>query len=665
MEFSNGTVIKKPKRLTSVVWNHFERVKKADICYAICVHCNKTLSGSRNSGTTHLRNHLLRCLKRSNYDVSQLLGKRRKKDNTVTVTHYNFNDGLQKDEYIPVATIKVEQGPKREEVITIAGSTRFDQERSRLDLAHMIILHEYPLSMVDHNAFKVFVENLQPFFDITTNSVVEIDCIAIYDKQKQKVYGIINRLSGRISVSIDVWNSPESARYLCLTAHYIDEDWTLQKKTLNFIKIDAAHTEDVHSEVVIRCLMDWNIECRVFSMAFSDLFTREDIVCRIKDHLSQNRPLLCNARLFDVRCAAQVLSLLVEDAMDALHEVTHKIRKSIRYIKSSQTMQGKFSEIAQQVGIDNEKSLSLDCPTKWNSTFFMLETVLAYRAAFALLREQDPSYLVHLSEEEWEWASSITRYWKLFVEITNVFLGNTTPTANIYFADICDVHVQLIDWCKSSDEFINSVALKMKAKFEIYWDKCCLSLAVAAILDPRFKMKLVEYYYPQIYGNRARDHIKEVSDTIKDLFEEYSIGSTSTSVYHCPVPSSGIASNEPRDQLKGFDKFLNETSQSQNGISDLDKYLEEPVFPRNYDFNIFSWWKVHTARYPILPMMARDVLGIPMSTIVLDLYRSSLKPNTVQALICAQDWLLTELERTQRIFLFFYFYFGCTPPLPS
>lgn len=656
MEITSETVIKKPKRLTSVVWNHFERVKKADICYAVCVHCNKRLSGSSNSGTTHLRNHLMRCLKRSNYDVSQLLAKRRKKDTTVTLTSYNFEEGQPKNEHIPVAAIKFEPGPKREEVISI-GSTKFDQERSRMDLAKMIILHGYPLAMVDHIGFKVFVKNLQPMFDIATNSSLELDCITIYEKEKKKVYGTIGKLSGRISVAVDLWNSPENARYLCLTAHYIDEEWKLQKKILNFIMIDAAHTEDIHSEVVIKCLMDWDIERRLFSMTFGDLFTSDDIVSRIKDHLSQNRPLLSDGKLFDVRCAAHALKLLVEDTMEVLSEVIHKIRESIRYVKSTQTMQGKFNELAQQAGIDNQKNLLADCPTRWNSTSVMLETALTYRAAFSLLQEHDSAYTAGLSEEEWEWMNSITGFLKLFVEITTSITSNKSPTSNIYFPEICDAHLQLIEWCKSSDEFVRSMALKMKSKFEIYWNKCSLSLAIAAILDPRFKMPLVQYYYQEIYGSSADDHIKEVSDGVRELFNEYMIGSTSVSFDHGVGSSSSGMGSDSRDRLKGFDKFLHETSQGKNSVSDLDKYLEEPVFPRNYDFNIFTWWKVHTPRYPILSMMAQDVLGVPMSTVtselafrtggrVLDQYRSSLSSDTVQALICTQDWLRTEVEES-------------------
>lgn len=97
------------------MWNHFERVRKADICYAVCVHCKKKLSGSSNSGTTHLRNHLLRCLKRSNYDVSQILAaKRKKKEPALAVVTYE--EGQRKEEtIIPVTTFKFDHEVKKEE----------------------------------------------------------------------------------------------------------------------------------------------------------------------------------------------------------------------------------------------------------------------------------------------------------------------------------------------------------------------------------------------------------------------------------------------------------------------------------------------------------------------------------------------------------------------
>lgn len=68
------------------------------------------------------------------------------------------------------------------------------------------------------------------------------------------------------------------------------------------------------------------------------------------------------------------------------------------------------------------------------------------------------------------------------------------------------------------------------------------------------------------------------------------------------------------------------------------------------EINVLEWWKVKSGRYPILANIARDVLAIPISTVVsesafstgervLDPYHNSLTPTTVEALICTQDWL--------------------------
>ena len=68
------------------------------------------------------------------------------------------------------------------------------------------------------------------------------------------------------------------------------------------------------------------------------------------------------------------------------------------------------------------------------------------------------------------------------------------------------------------------------------------------------------------------------------------------------------------------------------------------------NFDILRWWKLNCERFPILSRMARDVLGVPISTVasesafstggqVLDAFRSSLTPKIVEALIFTQDWL--------------------------
>ncbi|KAH7861725.1 hypothetical protein Vadar_029933 [Vaccinium darrowii] len=309
---------------------------------------------------------------------------------------------------------------------------------------------------------------------------VEADCIEIYQK-KQKVYEVLDKLSGKISLSADMLSANEDSGYFSLIPHFIDDDWQLKKKTLSFIKVNPSHIGDVLSEVIMMNLMDWDIDRKLFSRT----------------------------------CDTNIIKLMVQDVLEALSEVIHKISKSIRYCRSSRATEEKFNEVAQIVGVDGNNCLSHDNPLCWNSTYFMLEAALRYKDAFSLLQEQDPLYKICSSEVEWSRASVITSYLKLFFEVTNVFIGTKYSTANIYFHEICDIHLRLIEWCQNTDAYVSSMALKMKTKFDEYWKNCSLALAVAVILDPWFKMKLVEYYYPQIYDSSSTDCMDIVSNFMK------------------------------------------------------------------------------------------------------------------------------------------------------
>jgi hypothetical protein len=48
----------------------------------------------------------------------------------------------------------------------------FDQEIARRELASMIVLHEYTLSMVDHTGFHGFVTALQTLFKMVTRNTI-------------------------------------------------------------------------------------------------------------------------------------------------------------------------------------------------------------------------------------------------------------------------------------------------------------------------------------------------------------------------------------------------------------------------------------------------------------------------------------------------------------
>ncbi|XP_070682810.1 zinc finger BED domain-containing protein DAYSLEEPER-like isoform X2 [Malus domestica] len=157
----------------------------------------------------------------------------------------------------------------------------------------------------------------------------------------------------------------------------------------------------------------------------------------------------------------------------------------------------------------------------------------------------------------------------------------------------------------------------------------------------------VEWGYNKFYGKDSRE-LKDVSGTLFSLYGHY-IDKFS----HLLVSNSV---NQTPTQIKVGDKLFEEfdniyqDGSTSNEKIELHLYLEEKRLDRKQELNILSWWKLEQFRYPVLSRMASDVLTIPISTVasestfsingrVLDQYRSSLLPETVQALLCTRDWL--------------------------
>ena len=61
----------------------------------------------------------------------------------------------------------------------------------------------------------------------------------------------------------------------------------------------------------------------------------------------------------------------------------------------------------------------------------------------------------------------------------------------------------------------------MLEKFRKYWDEIHGVMVVAVVLDPKYKMVLVDYFFPQIYGSDASTHIDRIRTLCSDFYSEY------------------------------------------------------------------------------------------------------------------------------------------------
>ena len=93
--------------------------------------------------------------------------------------------------------------------------------------------------------------------------------------------------------------------------------------------------------------------------------------------------------------------------------------------------------------LDGKKVLRQDVPTRWNSTFLMLQSALSYRRAFQHLELIDYNFKHCPTSGEWEKAEKIKKFLAVFYDVTLVFSSTKYPTANLYFPQVFIVYFTL------------------------------------------------------------------------------------------------------------------------------------------------------------------------------------------------------------------------------
>lgn len=81
----------------------------------------------------------------------------------------------------------------------------------------------------------------------------------------------------------------------------------------------------------------------------------------------------------------------------------------------------------------------------------------------------------------------------------------------------------------SSNEYMKRMAEMMMAKFEKYWSDFSLTLAIAVILDPRYKIDFVDWSYSMVYGKNSIQ-FQEVVNKLFSTFNEYEMKNSSSTL---------------------------------------------------------------------------------------------------------------------------------------
>ncbi|KAJ4723469.1 Zinc finger BED domain-containing protein [Melia azedarach] len=585
---SSSSASNKRRKKQSKVWEEMTKFTGADgKLLAKCIHCGKVFDGSSKLGTTHLNNHLVRCLRKRN----------------------NVDGDADKS---------MDQTTKLTSSVVI-------QENSVTDL----------------------IKNPTEKWDPSVLNSRKVEILQVYEAEKGNLRRFFSELSCRFSLVIEFYLG-----YYLLSVYYIDNSWEPKMKIIGIYAVNEDEERNLIKILKESCLnlkIDGNI-CSVIYHYFgkSDDFIesdQEDVIGEINSWFNQrgNNSLTFSGFLFSDRVLSYIFYNFCDNFKKWLWNTFSQISKCIDYVNSKPSNMHNF-----QIAVDDAKSMgkkvNICDPPPGHSMYNVprkgdFRIAVGYKNAFCELERIDfdfKSRSINLTAKQWDEATVIHEHFEELLDSFDSLVKSEYITPNQYFPKFCDVYMKLLLLQRSlSCQFDKKTSTAIE-KFASELKKYNLVLVIATVLDPRFKMDIVQLWYNKIYGRDADHFFEKIIDDFTNVYKEYAKSFES----------------ELRGTTSSYVDAMGRPCTSTSKSSELERYLNDPKVPSVEKFDILAWWRAYTPIFPTLAQMARDFLVLPISVYSrfslfhlnyypyrCIFYSKYLDHDIKQALLCLTAWL--------------------------
>ncbi|XP_074297078.1 zinc finger BED domain-containing protein RICESLEEPER 2-like [Silene latifolia] len=381
-----------------------------------CKYCDRALSHLKSGVTSHFNRHSSKCAKKA------LFSKRQKLIN-----------------FLPSNSSASASQPG---LVSALHDGQLDMSVMREGIAHWILMHEHPFRIVEEEGFNLMMKRGMPQYKSMSRHTIRSDYFKVYESDKKKLKSLLKGVE-KISLTTDLWKSkPKKIEYMVLTGHFVDSNWKLQKRVLNFVHLPPPRAGRDIANCIFKCLKEWDIENKIFSISVDNASANDTCIQVLKDTFSLTKRLVCDGKLFHVRCCAHILNIMVQHGLKEVKTIISNVHESVDYINQSDLRLKKFTELVQQFNL-KERRLVLECKTRWNSTYEMLACAIKFKKVFARLAQEDRNYTYCPNAEDWVKIEKLSEILEVFNDTTNIISGSEYPTSNLFLAEIYRIKVLL------------------------------------------------------------------------------------------------------------------------------------------------------------------------------------------------------------------------------
>ncbi|KAI2648703.1 Zinc finger BED domain-containing protein 4 [Labeo rohita] len=441
--------------------------------------------------------------------------------------------------------------------------------KRREKIIKFIVLDDQPLSVVENVGFRRLIEHLEPRYSLPVRE--HISC---------KLKDVRT-----ISFTTDIWSCDSTPlSLLSLTAHWVDtvtpSSFTLQSAVLQANEFRGSHTGKSIAESIEGMLEKWNI-------------SKSRVHVILRDNASNMKKAMDEMGVSSLGCFTHSLQLVVHQGLLSQRTRLEDIQKDLKM---------------------PTKRLQQDVAMRWNSTFYMVESLLEQKRTISAFGA-DYDLPATLTANQWALLEKAVTVLAPLEEVTKQISSSTSSVAEV----IPSVTVLKRLLARESQEDTGIKTMKttlleaVKKQFATIEEEPLY--VVATLLDPRFKDR---YFSSADNIKHAKDALTvEMEKTEKSTTVAETIAENPKKTPRMEVQVGGSSSRE--SSLKGlFEEILQEHDEEHGAGTtsthfQLQTYMMEQTISRSD--SPFQYWAVNRVRFPSLAATAAKFLCTPGTSV--------------------------------------------------
>jgi len=109
---------------------------------------------------------------------------------------------------------------------------------------------------------------------------------------------------------------------------------------------------------------------------------------------------LLNGEFMHMRCSAHILNLIVSDGLKEIDSSISKVRVVCKSVRSSPSRLTTFKSCTEEFSVNSKAMLTLGVPTRWKSTYLMLDVAEKFEQASYCFEYVEAAYVLNLLTSE-------------------------------------------------------------------------------------------------------------------------------------------------------------------------------------------------------------------------------------------------------------------------